>query len=163
MTTLKVYATTQHLHVKMHVHYGKLATLVEFTGGKLTSNGTTAATYSTSNETMQRFIEGSEEFKKGVIVLQRTIVGGNIVTGAPRAATTMQPQSSATEDAGAQRPLVNEREGGADGDEATVQRFERLADAKEWLNDMGVNTESIIKKAQAEQIAKGMGYTIIWT
>ena len=165
MATVKVYATTQHLHVKMLVHYGKLATAVEFTGGKLTTNGTTAATYSTANETMQRFIESSTEFKKGVITLQRTIVDGNMARNAvarPLPTSPVmgdedrKPEARGTE----QTEGVAEADGGDEND--TVKDFERLADAKEWLKVMGVNTEAIIKKAQAEQIAQGLGYQIVW-
>lgn len=160
MATVKVYATTQHLHVKMLVHYGKLATAVEFTGGKLTTNGTTAATYATSNETMQRFIEGSTEFKKGVITLQRTIVDGNMARNKMTAPRAVKPEADAS-GTGAIKP-DGEATDKAENTEEAMKSFERLADAKDWLKDKGANVDSIIKKSQAEQIAEGMGYQIVW-
>lgn len=171
MATVKVYSTTQHLHVKMLVHYGKLATAVEFTGGKLTTNGTTAATYATSNGTMQRFIEGSTEFKKGVITLQRTIVDGNMARNVATTTRVAKPEANAS-GTGAIKPdgkasgtvtdAVDDAKTPVDDGEESTKGFERLADAKEWLKEMGVNVDSIIKKSQAEQIAEGMGYQIVW-
>lgn len=163
MATIKVYAVADKLHVRMLVHYGKIATTVEFTGGKLTRTGNTPATLTTSNTTLQKFIEGSVEFKNGTIVLQRVLVDGTAKPITPKKNVNANTEAPATApEKETEEEATVEELGDESSSEETIKTFDRLADAKEWLEEMGVNVTSIIKKQQAEQLASGLGYKLTW-
>lgn len=69
----KIYAIEGMIEQSVIVPMGGGTVRVEFTGGRISSNGILPATYKTGNPLVQSAIENSDKFKNGTIKLLRVI------------------------------------------------------------------------------------------
>lgn len=70
---IKTYSVAGMMEYQTLVRIGKNSTKINFTGGSISNGCTQPARFSTKNLIIQNAIEGSDEFKRGRIRLERAI------------------------------------------------------------------------------------------
>lgn len=128
--TYGVYGLTDYV---AEIKSGKVTLKAHFTGGAMTSYGVTPASYSTSNEVIQRIIERSEQFKSGRIQL---------ISGGESSRSTRITQSSR---------------------ELQRVEMSSLPAAQEWLKDhYNVASSRSRSKEKAIEIGRELGVEIVF-
>lgn len=69
----KTYGTKCYVEWQALIYVGKAKISIPFTGGAITGNGVSPATFTTNRPVLQKIIENSAQFKSGKIYLVRSI------------------------------------------------------------------------------------------
>lgn len=144
---------------------GAVSFRVHFTGGAVTTAGTTPATYTTSDPIVQMAIERSSEFKSGRIKLLRSYDTGKEVAVLRNAVRT-QPQEKIAEDAESDTREALAFEDAEITEDATLRRIEvaNADDARNWLRDnCGIPTGKLRNKEIIASTAANCGVEFIYT
>lgn len=160
---LKTYGTKNYMEWQALISVGKAKVSVPFTGGMLTGNGVTPATYTTSNKVLQKVIENSAYYKSGKIYLVRQIAEPES-TPSPASVTAGKGTGSSSRQSIPEHPETPESPDGAKEDADTPKQVEvsDLDAAKSYLMEtFGVRASDLRSKAAIQSQAKAHGIELV--